>query len=188
MWICSHSENIKEDIEEIKEAAQILSIDIAELCRDENVPSFLKPNQDIAHADIAQDEKHKLPRKSTIDQATDVYDESSESVFDALLRIFDDGNSMVKTTENAIMNNETQMKETVVPVRGTKRKRSDVSNMKAGKYQCICQQCDYETSTSRTLRIHEEAIHEGVRYPCDQCDYEATQKCHLKNHRKSKHK
>ena len=35
-----------EDIKEITETAQLLSIDITELCKDENVPCFVKPSQD----------------------------------------------------------------------------------------------------------------------------------------------
>ena len=70
-------------------------------------------------------------------------------------------------------------------VRGTKRKISDVSNKKDGKYQC--QQCDYENSRSDNLRRHVETKHEGVRYPCDQCDYKATREDKLKRHKENRH-
>ena len=37
------------------------------------------------------------------------------------------------------------------------------------------------------LKIHKEAVHEGIRYPCDQCEYSATQKQNLKKHKEIKH-
>ena len=48
----------------------------------------------------------------------------------------------------------------VAEVRGTKRKRSEVSRTKDGKYQC--NEFDYESSQSSHLRTHEESKHEGI--------------------------
>ena len=105
-----------------------------------------------------------------------MYDECPESVLDALLRIVDDGNDSEESNFNKVeipsIGNGTLRNDAVVEVRGTKRKRSDVSNKKDGKYQC--QHCDYENTDSGNLRRHVEAKHEGVRYPCDQCDYHST--------------
>ena len=149
-----------------------------------------KPSQDTASVDvnIVEDERNKFPRESALDTSWKMYDESSESVLDASMGIFDDGNDSVKRSFNKVENLSTdknQMKETVVGVRGTKRKRTDVSSTKDGKYQC--QECDYETRWSHALRTHVESKHEGVRYPCDQCDYKATQESNLKKHKKYKH-
>ena len=170
-----------EDIKEITEIAQLLSIDITELCRD--VPSMDNPAQGKV---IAKDPRHKFPRKSDFDASLDLYDET-KSVFDALLRIFDGGNveTDFKTTENISIDNDTEKEENDVRVRGTKRKRSDVLNKKDDKYQC--QQCDFETSWSGNLRKHVKAKHVGVRYPCDQCDYKASREDHLKKHKEYKH-
>ena len=63
------------------------------------------------------------------------------------------------------MDEDTQMEDTVGGVEGTKRKRTELSKTKDGKYQC--QQCDYENSNSSTLRRHEQSKPEGIRYPCD---------------------
>ena len=118
-----------------------------------------------------------------------MYDESSESVLDALLRIFDDGNDSVESNLNKVeipsIGNGTQRNETVVEVRGTKRKIIDRSNKKDGKNQC--RQCDYENSALYNLRLHVESKHEGVRYPCNQCDYKATREVHLRRHKEIKH-
>ena len=140
----------------------------------------MKPCQE--NINISEGERHKFPRKSSFDASTDIYDESTESVFDALLRIFDDGNDTFKTVEIPSIKGRN---ETVVGVRGTKRKISELSNKKDGKYQC--KQCEYETRISGTLRTHVESKHEGVRYPCDQCDYKATQEINLKKHKEYKH-
>ena len=180
-----------EDIREITETAKLLSIDITGLVNDENVPSLDKPSQDTINNGVGkvENERDRFQRKTTFDDSMDIYDESTESVFDALLRIFDSGNDSVESNFNSVENmssdNHTQTKETVVDVRGTKRKRSDVSNKKDGKYQCP--HCDYENSKLACLRAHVESRHEGVRYPCDQCGYKATTERHLKGHKENKH-
>ena len=86
-----------EAINEITETAQLLSVDIKELCNDENVQSLENPNQDTVSVgvNIMEDERNKFPRDPALDTSWTMYDESSESVLDALLRIFDDGNDSV---------------------------------------------------------------------------------------------
>ena len=147
-----------EDIKEITETAQLLSIDITEFCYGENLPSLMKSNQDTGNIGVS-----------------------------IVLRMFDDGNDSV-TNFNIVENPsivDTQMKDMVEGVRGTKRRRSDVSIKKGGKYKC--QQCDYENSNSGNVRKHMDSKHEGIRYPCDQCDYKATQGRHLKRHKEINH-
>ena len=46
-----------------------------------------------------------------------------------------------------------------------------------GKY--MCNDCDY-----KALKLHNEAVHKGIRYPCYHCDYKATQKSSLNRHLK----
>ena len=152
----------------LTETAQLFSIDITELCNDENVPSLDEHSQDNVNIGVrkVEDKSYKFPRKSSFDQSTDIYVETN-----------------FNTIENTQMDNATQMKEIVVV--GTKRKRTSVSKINDGKYQC--QQCDYESSESRYLRHHVEAKHEGARYPCEQCEYKATLKGHLKQHVASIH-
>ena len=45
-----------------------------------------------------------------------------------------------------------------------------------------CDKCDYKASTAQKLKIHADAIHDGVRYPCNFCQYKATQKWSLNRH------
>jgi hypothetical protein len=56
-------------------------------------------------------------------------------------------------------------------------------NSTVGSYS-KCVNCDYKANTSQALKVHDDAIHKGVRYPCGQCDYKATQKSSLNRHMK----
>ena len=92
-----------EDIKEITDTAQLLSMDIKEFCYDENVPSLMESNQDtvIIGVSMVNDERNKVPRESTFDTSEKTYDESSESVIDALLKILDtDNNDSIETDFN----------------------------------------------------------------------------------------
>ena len=106
--------------------------------------------------------------------------ESSESVIDvvdSLIRIFDPDykpEEDVNLFENFNISNEPKLGEP----QAKKQKRNDISRNIDDKYQC--QQCDYKASQSTNLRIHVEAIHEGVRYTCNQCDYKATHERNLR--------
>ena len=77
-----------EDIKEITHTAQLLSIDITEFCYDDNVPNLMKSNQDKV---IMENERNKVLKESIFDTSGKLHDESSESVIDALMRIFDAG-------------------------------------------------------------------------------------------------
>ena len=111
-----------EDIKEITETAQLLSIDITEFCYDENLRSLMKSNQDTGNigVNIVEDERNKVSRESTFDTSRNMYDESTESVIDTLLRIFDTGNVSAETDFNAVENTNndkaSQGKEKVVDV------------------------------------------------------------------------
>ena len=125
-----------------------MSIDITELCKQENVPSideFTKGNANVNN--IGKNEGHKFSGKSNYNASKDLYEESTESFFDALLGIYDDENDFVETNlnttrENMSIENYIPRKDIAKVIRGTKRKISEVSNKKDGKYHC--QQCDYE--------------------------------------------
>ena len=65
----------------------------------------MESNQDtvIIGVSMVNDERNKVPRESTFDTSGKIYDESSESVIDALLRIFDAGNNdTVETNFNIV--------------------------------------------------------------------------------------
>ena len=198
-----------DDIKEITETAQLMSVDIKELCNVENVPSQDTVSIGIS---IVEHKQNKFSRESAHDASWKIYDESSESVLDTLLRIFDDSNESVETNftsdEIASIDNDTQMKDTV-GVCGKKRKRSEVFKTKDSKYECYetswpgdlrthveskhegirytCDQCDYKATLKKDRKKHKESQHEGVRYPCDKCDYKATEKSKLRIHKESKH-
>ena len=94
----------KEVIKEITETAQLLSIEIRELCNDENIPSLVKHSRGTVNIGVhmVENESNKFPRtrRSALNASTDINDESTESVFNALLRIYDDGNGTVETNFN----------------------------------------------------------------------------------------
>ena len=54
----------------------------------EHLPSV---DQGCVNVNIAKDERHNFSRKSSLGTPINLYDESTESVFDALLKIFDTG-------------------------------------------------------------------------------------------------
>ena len=58
--------------------------------------------------------------------------------------------------------------------------------VKHGEIRFPCDQCEFTTTRSSSLKQHKEAIHEGIRYPCEYCGYAATQKSSLNRHMKSK--
>ena len=84
----------KEAMREITETVQLLSIDITELCNDENIPQFVGPIDDQAYIAKSQSKKRSkiFPKSSSNEESRTCYDESTESIVDALLKIFDDGN------------------------------------------------------------------------------------------------
>ena len=69
--------------------AKSFSIEITGLCNDENVPRLDKPSLDTLDFGFrkVKDERNKFPKNSTFDDSEDIYDESTESVFDTLVRI-----------------------------------------------------------------------------------------------------
>ena len=50
-----------------------------------------------------------------------------------------------------------------------------------------CSQCDYQATTKGNLKIHTDALHEGVRHACNQCGMQFTQPNSLKDHIQSVH-
>ena len=58
----------------------------------------------------------------------------------------------------------------------------NVSSLHDLKGRVPCDKCTYVANAPSLLKIHKDAVHEGVRYPCDQCEYKATQRVNLKRH------
>ena len=50
-----------------------------------------------------------------------------------------------------------------------------------------CTMCDYQTTYQSSVKIHTEAIHEGLRYSCDICGCKSSSKSNLIMHIKTKH-
>ena len=50
-----------------------------------------------------------------------------------------------------------------------------------------CFLCDYKTRRKENIKIHTQAIHEGVIYPCDMCGYKTSTTRSLSLHKKSVH-
>jgi len=51
----------------------------------------------------------------------------------------------------------------------------------------ICHICNKEFKTNQSLKVHTQAIHEGVKYNCEFCSHSATTKSNLKVHTQKKH-
>ena len=50
-----------------------------------------------------------------------------------------------------------------------------------------CEHCQYKANTKQHLKMHTQAIHEGIRIPCDVCSYKATSKPNLLRHKQYYH-
>ena len=50
-----------------------------------------------------------------------------------------------------------------------------------------CLLCEYKTRRKGNMKLHTQALHEGVIYPCDMCDYKTSTTRSLYLHKKSKH-
>ena len=160
-----------EDINEIIETAQLLSIEMGQLCHDKTIPTSVETNK------IATSSNPKKQDESEISNGGN--SESIIDVMDSFIRIFDpdyEPKEDVNMGENFSILKEPQIAEP----QPKKRKRNDISRNNEGKYQC--QQCDYEATKSSHLKTHVESIHEGVRYPCNQCSYKATETGNLQKH------
>ena len=51
----------------------------------------------------------------------------------------------------------------------------------------LCEICNKEFKTNQSLKVHTQAIHEGVRFNCEFCPHSATTKSNLKVHTQKKH-
>ena len=65
-----------------------------------------------------------------------------------------------------------------------------------GKYKHKCDQCEFSTSSSKRLALHQSSVHQveqsgGVQeasLQCDQCDHVAVNMAGLKQHWRTKHR
>jgi len=62
-------------------------------------------------------------------------------------------------------------------------KKTNVPRMKSH----ACSLCDYTTTRSDHLRMHQEYKHKGVKYSCDQCEFQGTRPSTVKRHKESIH-
>ena len=51
----------------------------------------------------------------------------------------------------------------------------------------FCNQCEFKTLYTSTLRIHTESVHEKLKYSCMKCDYQTVYEPSLKHHIQSRH-
>ena len=54
----------------------------------------------------------------------------------------------------------------------------EINNHEDVRYSC--DQCDFKSKWTRSLKRHLDSLHGDVRYTCEQCDYKATQTHSLK--------
>ena len=60
---------------------------------------------------------------------------------------------------------------------------------KANVELCVCDLCGYRPKVPSlfAMKIHKEAVHDGVRYNCPQCDHPCTTRSNLRRHIEKKH-
>ena len=51
----------------------------------------------------------------------------------------------------------------------------------------LCNICSKNYKSKRTLTLHIQSVHKGLKYPCDQCVYQALSKANLWTHIRSVH-
>ena len=164
---------------EITEAAQLLSVDMRDL---QHARSGGKELQKHVNK---QKIKFNKKRVNVPTEPTHVdSDRQQQSMFDILdnfLKAFDNDYITDKNSEKSVQSNVTNT--AIIGVK--KRKRTETEKNSDGKF--VCQDCDYQTTQGGALKHHVESIHEGGRYPCSQCEYKAAFKADLKKHIKKKH-
>ena len=60
-------------------------------------------------------------------------------------------------------------------------------HMKINLPKLKCEQCEFETHTKTTLKIHIDSIHSGIKYDCTLCDYKGSQKGQVRTHMEMVH-
>ena len=70
-----------------------------------------------------------------------------------------------------------------------KRVTSRQDKTKAYAEMCVCDLCGYRPKVPSlfAIKIHKEAVHDGVRYLCPQCDHPCTTRSNLRRHIEKKH-
>ena len=62
-----------------------------------------------------------------------------------------------------------------------------IENHEAAKVWFPCNICDFISKSSRFLKAHKEATHDGISFKCDQCKYVASFKRNLITHQRAVH-
>ena len=50
-----------------------------------------------------------------------------------------------------------------------------------------CEDCEYRAKTREHLKIHTQAVHEGLRFPCNLCSFKASGIANLSKHKAYRH-
>ena len=64
---------------------------------------------------------------------------------------------------------------------------SGVNTIQVNSKQYSCHLCEHKTITQKSLNIHINLIHKGVKYSCHKCEYKAALVNRLTKHIKLKH-
>ena len=179
-----------EDVNEITETAQLLSIDMKELdCNEEDIKIF---NNDVSvhvKSKTEANRPHKIhsPEPSFDAAVGDNNEESVFDVLDSLCKILDIDVSREDSTEEftqsqdiPVVNVSHHKSDKRTIKRGIKRMRTGEGKNNEGKYSC--ESCDYQTGNRSHLNTHVEGVHEGVCYSCSHCGTKFSQKGSLKKH------
>lgn len=68
-----------------------------------------------------------------------------------------------------------------------KSKPEKTQGLMQGGRKFGCEDCEYRAKTGEHLKIHTQAVHEGLRFPCNLCSFKATGIANLSKHKDYRH-
>jgi len=149
-----------------------------------DIGKFMKAAEDLQIEGLQ--EKNKSPNKFELTveyghtNTNSVYSGYNEILLTDDDILYDMDTHTENSQHDRELDHKTNMSSNIGPLQNsTFEKKSD------GKYSCP--KCEYQTTYSNSLRRHNLAIHERVRFKCNQCDSEFTVETNLQRHKQAKH-
>ena len=118
----------------------------------------------------------------------EITEESIEEILDQEEPLIDNiiTDEHIFETEDAMKNVEVIIKNTKINAEDTLNSdRKQKENLKLKRFPC--KECDYVAKNVRHLKVHIEAIHEGIKYNCKKCKAVSSSKSNLIRHTRVKH-
>ena len=77
------------------------------------------------------------------------------------------------------------MQQDIQNKRQLEKTRRQIQGQGGRKYKC--EDCEYRANQSEHLKVHTQAVHEGIRFPCNLCGFKATGISNLAKHKAYRH-